>query len=183
MTYFQTDNPAVASNLAMLCVPVPETPEGPFPMLMMYTPEHLKALGYGGVNVREAGHRARKEKKAGIRVWQFVPNDDFHEFMAGWKEGEASHPEGKSLELPNQYAKDLGRWAYYFNEQRKLFLTTHNVPTYIAFHGKSSSYCQDVDGKRVSANAVDQIAVATVRGTFSCVSIDAPLSIWKEVRA
>lgn len=180
MTYFQTDRPELAVTLAMCDVPVPQTPAGPFPMLMMYTPDNLRALGYTGMSAREAGHRARKDKKAGTRIWQFIPNETFAEIMAGWREAEAMHAESKSLTLAKQDAKDLGRWAFYFNSLRKLFLTTHNVPTYIAFHGESRT-----DKKLVEINGkkTDAIDVAITRGTFSCVSIDAPLSVWREIQA
>jgi hypothetical protein len=179
MEYFQTDNPAIAVALAMCDVPVPQTPDGPFPMLMLYTLDNLRALGYGGMGAREAGHKARKDRKSGTRVWQFVPDDTFHEIMAGWKEAEALHSKKQSLVLPKHDAKDLGRWAFYFNSQRTLFLTTHDVPTYIAFMGNTATQRKNVllNGKKT-----DAVEVATTRGSFSCVSIDAPESVWREIK-
>jgi hypothetical protein len=180
MTYFQTDNPALAVTLALCDVPVPQTPDGPFPMLMMYTPENLRALGYGGMHAREAGRRARKDKKAGTRVWQFVPDDTFAEVMKGWAEAEAMHAEKKALTLTEQDARDLGKWAFYFNAMRTLFLTTHDVPTYIAFVGKVSTSKKNLE---INGKSTGLVEVATKRGEFSCVSIDAPEEVWREVRA
>lgn len=177
--YFYTDNPALACTLALCGVPAPETPRGPFPILMLYTLEHLRSFGFSGMSAFDAAHRARKEKRIGTRVFQFQRTETLEKIVNAWKLAAREYEAGGPMELPNLNPEDVAKCAYFFNEFRRVFLTNFDVPTYLAFSGDSTT-----ERKMLEANGrkTGQLDISITRGSFSAVSIDAPEEVRRQIR-
>lgn len=181
MNYFQTDNPALAVTLALCGVPAPETAAGPMPILMLYTIEHLRSFGYANMPAMEAAHRARREGKAGKRIFQFQRTETLERVLDGWRKAESAHLTGEPMELNDPNPEDVAKWAFYFNEQRRVLLSPGvKVPTYLAFMKQgpvSKKMLPKMKGEP------DHLDVAVQSGSFSAVSIDAPESVKRQIRA
>lgn len=184
---FQTNDTALANTLALCGVPAPKDERGqPIPQIMLYDAVMLRNLGYKDMTADEAAQKAMKDRKAGVRVFQFVPSPLLDRIVKAHKQAIAWLDEGGDIHLPETEAEAVASIVLSANQMRRKMLSAWNIPAlFVSTESGGKEYSEWGKGYRsvcAAAGGTPADTGYTSSGTLSAISVGASEQLKSEVR-
>lgn len=169
LPYFQTDNTALANALALCgCKPPVDDRGQPIPQIMLYDAETLRRMGYSGLTADEGAKRAMKERRPGVRVFQFQRTEDLERIVTAFSKAHAEMEAGENIVADTVDFEDVAAICYAVNRMRRKMLSSFDIPAFIgSYHG--------ADGTKTETGYKSS-------GKFSAISVGASDKLKAEVR-
>lgn len=171
LPYFQTNNTALAVSLALCGVPAPKDDKGrAVPQIMLYSAGKLRGMGYREMTADEAASRALREKRPGMRVFQFERTPDLEIIVKAFQRAHTEMEAGSNVQLEKIDSPDVAAVVYAASRMRNRMLDCFSMPAFITSEEQVNGAKTPDGGWRAN-------------GSFSAISVGASEKLKAEVRA